>query len=221
MRHFVRTAVAGVCAAASVAIASAPAHAGMDAGETDNGYAAKVQVHLSGDVSGGLVASVPGPPPMCWWEDLSVTMLDSEKVDTSDPEAVKKYYDEEVRPYLTGHAAVGQLSMPDGDYYKSIIAQVKAGKKMTFYALQTRDGAVSGEPGTAGYASDVRARRQGLRGAGRRRSLRTDDRGLAGVPDGQPAGPRRRARGPRRLRLRGDGPQEARARVEPAPRLVG
>ncbi len=66
-------------------------------------------MHLSGDVSQGAVASIPGPPPMCWWEDLSTTMLDDEKVDTSDPKAVEKYYDEEVRPWLTGHAATGQL----------------------------------------------------------------------------------------------------------------
>ncbi len=93
---------------------------------------------------------------MCWWEDLSSTMLDSEKVDTSDPAAVQKYYDEEVRPWLTGHAATGQLSMPSSDYFKSIIAQVKAGKAMTFYSLQTADGAITSKPGSPAYASEVK-----------------------------------------------------------------
>ena len=87
---------------------------------------------------------------MCWWEDLSTTMLDDEKVDTSDPAAVKKYYEEEVRPWLTGHAAVGQLSMPSADYFKDVIKKVKAGQDMTFYALQTAENAVTGAPGDPG-----------------------------------------------------------------------
>ncbi len=157
MRHFVRTTLTTLCAAAVAVAVSAPAHAGMDGNETGTGYAARVEVRLSGDVNRGAVASVPGPPPMCWWEDLSGTMLDTEKVDTSDPAAVKKYYDEQIRPYLTGHAAVGQLSMPTTDYFKDIIAQVKAGKAMTFYSLQTRDDAVSGKPGTPAYAAEVKA----------------------------------------------------------------
>ena len=53
-----------------------------------------MEVHLSGDVSQGLVGSVPGPPPMCWWEPYHT--LDTVKVDPSDPEAVQKYYNEEV-----------------------------------------------------------------------------------------------------------------------------
>ena len=57
------------------------------------------------------------------------TMLDSEKVDTSDPEAVKKYYEEEVRPWLTGHAAIGTARRcRDADYFKNIIKKVKAGR---------------------------------------------------------------------------------------------
>ena len=94
---------------------------------------------------------------MCWWEDLSTTMLDDEKVDTSDPAAVQKYYEEEVRPWLTGHAAVGQLSMPSADYFKDVIKKVKAGQDMTFYALQTADECVTGAPGDPGYAAEVRA----------------------------------------------------------------
>ena len=159
MRHHARTLVASAFLAGLAAVAlSAPAHATQAGGTTtDSGYGARVEVHLSGDVSQGAVASVPGPPPMCWWENLSTTMLDSEKVDTSDPEAVKKYYNEEVRPWLTGHAAVGQLSMPDGDYFNSIIQQVKAGKDMTFYSLETREGAISSKPGSAAYAEEVHA----------------------------------------------------------------
>ncbi|MEO7350393.1 MAG: hypothetical protein ABIR34_01310 [Marmoricola sp.] len=156
MRQLVRTTLIALGAMALATVLGTPAQAANFGGQTDNGYAAKVEVHLSGDVNQVTVGSIPGPPPMCWWEDLSSTMLDSQKVDTSDPAAVKKYYEEEVRPFLTGHAAVGQLSMPSGDYFKSIIEQVKAGKAMTFYSLQTRDGAVSSKPGTSAYAAEVK-----------------------------------------------------------------
>jgi hypothetical protein len=156
-----RTLAHGAVAAGLATLATltaAPAYAFSGGGTTnDNGYGARVEVHLSGDVSHGLVASVPGPPPMCWFENLSTTLLDTDKVDTSDPAAVKKYYNEEVRPWLTGHAAVGQLSMPDGDYFNSIIKQVAAGKDMTFYSLQTREDAISAKPGSAAYAGQVHA----------------------------------------------------------------
>jgi hypothetical protein len=114
-------------------------------------------VHLSGDVNQGTVASIPGPPPMCWWEDYANLTLSGENLDTSDPVAVKKYYEEKVRPWLTGHAAVGQLANPDGDYFNSIIAQVAAGKKMTYYSLETREGAITDKPGSAGYDQQVSA----------------------------------------------------------------
>ena len=133
------------------------AHAGNGGSQTDTGYGARVQVQLSGDVSRSAVASIPGPPPMCWWEDLSTTMLDDEKVDTSDPAAVQKYYEEEVRPWLTGHAGVGQLSMPSSDYFKDVNKLVKAGQDMTFYALQTAESAIEGSYEDPGYDAQVRA----------------------------------------------------------------
>ncbi len=153
-RMFVTTLAAAAIAASTVATA----HAGNGGGTTDTGYAAKVAVHLSGDYSAGSVASVPGPPPMCWWENLSSTMLDSQKVDTSDPEAVMKYYNEQVRPWLTGHAATGQLSMPSSDYFKNVIKQVQAGADLTFYTLRTRDATgAAATPGTGAYADRVNA----------------------------------------------------------------
>jgi len=151
------TIITAIAAAAVAVSAGGIAHAGNGGSQTDTGYGARVQVQLSGDVSRSAVASIPGPPPMCWWEDLSTTMLDDEKVDTSDPAAVQKYYEEEVRPWLTGHAGVGQLSMPSSDYFKDVIKKVKAGQDMTFYALQTADSAVTGAPGDPGYAAEVRA----------------------------------------------------------------
>ena len=145
MRHLIRSAVAAATAAGLAATVSllgaAPAHAGNGGTETGSGYGAKVEVHVTGDVDRGLVASVPGPPPMCWWEDLSSTMLDSQKVDTSDPKAVEKYYEEEVRPWLTGHAGTGILAMPTPEDFKEAIQRAKAGEDMRWYALRTRDDA--------------------------------------------------------------------------------
>ena len=90
MRHHARTTIVTACIAAVVAV-GAPAQAFSGGGTTnDNGYGARVEVHLSGDVSQGAVGSVPGPPPMCWWENLSGTMLSTDKVDTSDPAAVQE-----------------------------------------------------------------------------------------------------------------------------------
>ncbi len=145
MRHLIRAlvggaATAGLAAAVSL-LTAAPAHAGNGGTETGSGYGARVEVHVTGDVDRGLVASVPGPPPMCWWEDLSSTMLDSQKVDTSDPVAVQKYYEEEVRPWLTGHAGAGQLAMPSHDDFVAAVKRAKAGEDMRWYALETRDGA--------------------------------------------------------------------------------
>jgi len=139
MRHLFRALLGGV-ATVGLVLAAAPAHAGNGGTETGAGYGAKVEVHVTGDVDRGLVASVPGPPPMCWWEDLSSTMLDSQKVDTSDPKAVEKYYDEEVRPWLTGHAGTGILAMPSQDEFNAAIRRAKAGEDMRWYALETRDG---------------------------------------------------------------------------------
>jgi hypothetical protein len=135
--------VTALAAAALAGSTVGVAHAGNSVKSTGSGYAAKVEVHLSGDVSQGAVASVPGPPPMCWWEDLSTTMLDDEAVDTSDPKKVEKYYYEKVRPWLTGHAATGQMAVPDHDYFANVIRKVKAGEDMTFYVLRTREGRVS------------------------------------------------------------------------------
>ncbi len=153
MHHHVRTLMASAFLAASTLLLAQPAHAGVGGTVGDDSYGAKVEVHLSGDVSGSLVGSVPGPPPMCWWERYHT--LDTVKVDPSDPEAVQDYYNEEVRPWLTGHAAIGQLANPDGDYFASIIKQVKAGKDMTFYSMRTRGGAVTAKPGSEAYDQQV------------------------------------------------------------------
>jgi hypothetical protein len=156
MRHFAKLLTALVAVALATVFGASAAQASNIGQQTDNGYAAKVEVHLSGDVSQSLVGSVPGPPPMCWWENLSSTMLDSDKVDTDDPKAVQDYYDTKVRPYLTGHAAMGQLAMPSEDYFKDIIKRSAKGEDLTFYALQVRDGAVSGKPGDDSYAADTK-----------------------------------------------------------------
>jgi len=160
MRLPVRTFTTVLSATALSCLASlflvAPAHAGIGGDTTDGGYGARVEVHLSGDVSQAHVASVPGPPPMCWWENLSNTMLDSEKVDTSDPKAVQKYYDEDVRPWLTGHAATGVLAMPSFEQFQDAIRRKKAGEDITWYALQIREGSIGGDYEDEAYAGNVR-----------------------------------------------------------------
>lgn len=158
MRHKLWRTVAALGVSVLVtAVCATAAHADSLGTSTPTGYAAKVEVHLSGDFSQAQVASVPGPPPMCWWENLSTSMLDTQKVDTSDPKAVQKYYVEEVRPWLTGHAAMGQLAMPSEDYFKDIIKRAAGGEDLTFYRLQVRDGAIGGKPGEGGYATDTNA----------------------------------------------------------------
>jgi hypothetical protein len=157
MRHFVRTTLITLVALASAAAMGAPALASNYGTETNDGYSAKVEVHLSGDVNHGAVASIPGPPPMCWWEDLGSTMLDTDKVDTSDPEAVQKYYVEKIRPFLIGSAGIGQLAMPSEAYFKDIIKRSAAGEHLTFYSLHVRDDAKRGWPGDDVWAEDTQA----------------------------------------------------------------
>ncbi|NYG55116.1 hypothetical protein [Nocardioides perillae] len=138
---------AGVALATAAALAP-PAHAGAGGGQgeaTDGGYGVgAVSVSVSGDYSPGLRASVPAPPPLCWWEP--VTLL-GWQVDPSDPEAVKKYYDEEMRPWLTGHASAGQAAV-DYDRFAAAIAAVAAGRDITWYSLRINDAL---RPGGDGY----------------------------------------------------------------------
>ena len=55
------------------------------------------------------------------------------------------------------------MANPDGDYFASIIKQVKAGKDMTFYSMKTRGGAVTAKPGERGLRPAGVHRREGVR----------------------------------------------------------
>lgn len=129
----------GLCALALTALtgflAVPPAAAAPSTGgeNTDGGYGVgAVDVQLSGDFSPGLRASVPRPPPLCWWEPIVGWQVD---LDASDPEAVKEYFETEIRPHLTGHAGAGAL-MYDTALFEKAIKAAKAGEEVTWYSLE-------------------------------------------------------------------------------------
>lgn len=132
------TRVAAVAATAGLTtLVAGPAHAGPDdgngeGGSTGGGYTAGASyIRVSGDVDRGLVGSVPSPPPLCYWEPVTALGWD---VDASDPKAVEKYWNEEMMPYLTGHAAEGALVL-DFERFKAAAKAVAAGESITFYHL--------------------------------------------------------------------------------------
>jgi hypothetical protein len=130
--------VAGVVFALAVA-APAAAGPGDGAENTDDGWAAHVgRISVTGDVDPGLQASVPMPPPLCWWEPLSWV-----GVDPSDPEAVERYWNEELRPYLTGHAAEGALVVYENRFKEAIEAK-KNGQDVTWYRLEYDESQLDG-----------------------------------------------------------------------------
>ena len=210
MRHHARTSIVTASVAAVLAV-GAPAQAFSGGGTTnDNGYGARVEVHLSGDVSQGAVASVPGPPPMCWWETSPARCSAPTRSTPATPRRSRSTTRRRSGPTSPGTPRPAQLAIPTEAYFKYVIAQVKAGQPMTFYSLQIRDQAL-GVPGSPEYATSVRTDRPGVRHAGHRRSLRPGADQLAGLRARPGAAAGGRARGPRGVRLRGDGPQAARA----------
>jgi len=140
-------AAAVVASTLTVALTAGPAAADLGGGggtDTDGGYGAgATHVTVTGHVSQALRASVPGPPPLCWWEPISTSW----DVDPDDPEAVQKYWDEELRPYLTGHAAEGTQSVHYERFEQAIKAHAR-GEDITWYRLRINQGAV---PGGDGY----------------------------------------------------------------------
>ncbi len=132
--------VAPAAAATLVLGTVGPASAGGASGGTgdDNGDgygAGATHVTVTGDVSQALRASVPSPPPLCWWEPVSALGWE---VDPEDPEAVKKYWEDEVRPWLTGHAAEGALAVDYDRFVEAVKAQA-SGTDITWYALEIND----------------------------------------------------------------------------------
>lgn len=133
---------ARILAAAVLAVAfgtaAAPAWADPTGGSgdtTEGGYGVGVRVTVTGDVSGALRASVPAPPPLCYWAPVTGLGWD---VDASDPKAVEKYWNEEMMPYLTGHAAEGALVL-DFRRFKEAVKAVESGQSVTFYHLVVDD----------------------------------------------------------------------------------
>lgn len=133
--------VAAVATALTVGSAApglaAPGNGGLP---DDNGYVA-VAVSVSGDVSASKRASVRLPPALCWWKAWP-----GDGVDPDDPEAVKEYYFDELRPWLTGHAAAGQLHVASESDFDQAITMSEAGNRRTWYQLQVRGDVPTGSP---------------------------------------------------------------------------
>lgn len=156
-------AVAATAAAGLFGLAG-PAFAGAGSGgdTTGGGYGARaVDVQLSGDYDPGLVSSVPGPPPLCWWEPISTLGWG---VDPNDPKAVKDYWFKNVVPNTEGSdSAAGRLSVGSDTKFQQAIDAAKNGQKVTWYTLQYDDTRVSGGDGSVGAHNKGTAK---LRAAG-------------------------------------------------------
>ncbi|SEF08115.1 hypothetical protein [Jiangella alba] len=139
MRAVVRS-LSTLVAGAALVLASAGlagARDGTGGDDTGDGYEVGVEVVLTGDGSPGDGGSYTvSVPPICWWEVASPMLIDGTMVDPSDPTAFYEWY-QEVRPYLTGHAAVGQLAFPDITVFEWAIAQEAAGNDITWYHISS------------------------------------------------------------------------------------
>src|ERR1700754_3199731 len=139
MRAVVRglsTAVVGVALVLAVP-AAAEARGGSGGDETGSGYQGGVPVPFTGDgAPGGGGSYNVSLPPVCWWEVASPMLIDGTLVDPNDPVAFHEWY-EETRPFLTGHAAIGQLAFPSIDVFLWAIAQEEAGHDMTWYHISS------------------------------------------------------------------------------------
>lgn len=141
-RGRVMAAVAAVASAALTVGSGAPAGAAPGNGGLPdaNGYVA-VAVSVSGDVSASKRASVRLPPALCWWKPWP-----GDGVNPDNPEAVKEYYFEELRPWLNGHAAAGQLHVSSESDFDQAIEMQESGNPRTWYQLQVRDDVPTGDP---------------------------------------------------------------------------
>jgi len=137
----------------SVALVAGPGHAAPDDGiggeATPEGYAA-VAVDLRGDYDPAKQGSQPRPRPLCWWEEWSETG------DASDPEAVKKWYED---VYLaagddSGLRGEGSSVLTSGnvggpgvfaDAVAASLDKVKYPNGVTWYRLEWNRDLISGD----------------------------------------------------------------------------
>jgi len=110
---------------------TSPAHAGLGTGgaSTGGGYGVGAsQVTVTGDVDASLQASVPSPPPLCYWKPL-----DFAGVDPSDMQAVSDYYWEKIHSPSSTQAAYYYAFGEDG--FAQAIKAAKNGADLTWYEL--------------------------------------------------------------------------------------
>lgn len=152
MRLVPRSALMVAATATLVALpATALALPGSDGGSgDDSGYSVQVSVNLSGDgAPGGGGNFSLHIPPTCWWTPIEIMP----GVDISDPEEVREYFEEEIRPWLTGHAGAGNLAWPDYEVWEDAILRAADGEEITFYQLEGVDAEakIPCSPGTTTY----------------------------------------------------------------------
>ncbi|WP_157574982.1 hypothetical protein [Jiangella muralis] len=115
--------------------ALAAARGGSGGDDTGDGYEVGVEVVLTGDGAPGDGGSYTvSIPPICWWESVSTSFIEGAPVDGTDPVAFYEWF-QEVRPFLSGHAAIGQLAFPDTPEFLEAIALEESGVDVTWYTI--------------------------------------------------------------------------------------
>lgn len=158
MRSLVRSLGALTVAAALGVAASAPAAGapvgGADGNTTENGYGVSVDVQLSGDVSPARRASVPGPPPACWWKPV-MTLTPEMFEDPTDIDEVWEMLYQTLRPEWSGvdglldpTTPIGGSSQFEEGRLQDLMQRLANGEPATWYQLQVRPDIKAGTDAT-------------------------------------------------------------------------
>ncbi|NED95147.1 hypothetical protein G1H11_07445 [Phytoactinopolyspora alkaliphila] len=138
MRLKHRSATIALVAGAMLVPTTASAIPGGEEGggeETGSGYSVEVRLSGDGAPGGGGDGYTIHVPPVCWWEPIAVMP----GVDITDPEEIREYFEEEIRPWLRGHAAAGYFAWPSYEVFEDAIRRAGAGEEITFYQIEGAD----------------------------------------------------------------------------------